>query len=181
VRKDRLYCDGNRNPLRIATQKVLYRCLRVLTAGMAPILCFTAEEVWGFVPRLPGDPDSVHLALLEAPLGGTSAAAPVLWEMLWTLRQDVQKALEAFRAQKRKTLDAAVALAVDAQSPLGRELPEDWLADFFIVSNVTIARRDAAAVEISVTDAEGAPCQRCWKRRPTQPLCDRCKSVVGGS
>ena len=65
VRKDRLYCDPAASPERRATQTVMYRCLRVVTTALAPICCFTAEEIWSHMPKLgPYDPDSVHLALL---------------------------------------------------------------------------------------------------------------------
>ena len=176
IRKDRLYCDGKTDPARVYTQAVLYRCLRVLTTGMAPLLCFTAEEVWDHLPRLPGDPSSVHLALLERPTG-TSAAPGTLWEMLWTLRQDVQKALEPFRAQKKSSLDAAVTIHLGPGAEGIAALPPAWLADFLIVSSAT-ARAGAAATTIEVTDASGHACARCWKWTAAAPLCDRCSAVI---
>ncbi|MCA1665167.1 MAG: class I tRNA ligase family protein, partial [Myxococcales bacterium] len=97
VRKDRLYCDPAASPERRATQTVLYRCLRVVTTALAPICCFTAEEVWSHMPKLgPYDPDSVHLVLL-------GAGKPQLEEEIATmgglleLRARVQKELEPFR------------------------------------------------------------------------------------
>src|SRR5262249_39883963 len=61
VRKDRLYCDGADSSQRRATQRVLASALRAITTSMAPILCFTAEEIWS---HLKSDLDSVHLALI---------------------------------------------------------------------------------------------------------------------
>jgi isoleucyl-tRNA synthetase len=181
VRKDRLYCDARQDPLRVITQHVLYRCLRVITCGMAPILCFTAEEVYGHMPRRPGDPGSVHLLLLEDDEPGTKTQQEALssWDSMWQLRQDVQKALEPFRAQKKSSLDAHVTLVVPEpeQHVVGRH-QEAWLADFFIVSKVSIER---GAPAIRVADATGFACARCWKWTPTQPLCSRCTSVVHAS
>jgi hypothetical protein len=62
VVKDRLYCDAADSPDRRAAQVVLYEAIRALATLSAPIMCFTAEDIWAFVPRRPGDPDSVHLA-----------------------------------------------------------------------------------------------------------------------
>lgn len=176
VRKDRLYCDGKRDPERVATQRVLYRCLRILVTAMAPIMVFTAEEIWEHLPKAAGDPDSVHLTSFE-PIHGTSAPAPVLWETLWDLRQQVQKELEPFRAQKKSSLDAAVTLSAPSLDGDDWKLadPLKWLADFFIVSQVDV--KDGAA--ITVAEASGHACARCWRWTPTGPLCDRCRSVVG--
>jgi isoleucyl-tRNA synthetase len=177
VRKDRLYCEARRSVERITTQRVLYRCLRVLTTAMAPILCFTAEELWSYLPKRPGDPDSVHLALLETS-AGTSADNDTLWETLWSLRGDVQKALEPFRAQKQSSLDAEVTLTRPDGDPLFA-LELAWLADLFIVSNVTLQRGDAS---LSVAPATGAACGRCWKWTPAPPpICDRCRGVLSRS
>jgi isoleucyl-tRNA synthetase len=177
VRKDRLYCDPANAPLRRGTQSVLYRAVRVLTTHMAPILCFTAEEVWSHLSKRAGDPDSVHLAgLEEAPSAAGSVAqlAPLL-----ELRQAVQKALEPFRAQKKSSLDAHVKL----ETPLAGALPPGvdaaWLADLFIVSQVTITK--GAAPSVTIAEATGHKCERCWKWTPDAPLCARCAGAVKGS
>ena len=178
VRKDRLYCDAKRSPGRIATQKVLFHCLRVITTGMAPILCFTAEEVWAALPKLPGDTSSVHLALFEViePRVGRTPEFDVLFEQLWSLRQDVQKQMEPFRAQKKSSLDASVALTVSPDHTTMHMAP-GWLADFLIVSNAVAAVGEQHGVAIA--DATGHACARCWKWTPTEPLCARCIAVVG--
>jgi isoleucyl-tRNA synthetase len=181
VRKDRLYCDGKSDPLRLGTQKVLYRCLRVITCGMAPILCFTSEEVWGMMPRQADHPESVHLAELEAgptAMTGMSAESQALWERMRQLRQDVQRALEPFRAQKKASLDASVTLTRAPGDPIGQApYGPVWLADFLIVSEVKIAHGPES---IAVAPATGNHCARCWKWTPAEPpLCERCRGVVG--
>ncbi len=182
VRKDRLYCDATQSATRRATQTVLYRALRVLVTQMAPILCFTAEQVWQHMPRLPDDADSVHLALagLGKPLD--TALAERMTRILG-LRDVSNKALEPFRAQKKSSLDAHVTLTAPAEllAELLAELqamPEDWLADLFIVSKVTLRHGQAGETGATVEDATGNKCERCWKWVPTTPLCARCQAAI---
>jgi isoleucyl-tRNA synthetase len=178
VRKDRLYCDAARSPERRATQTVLYRCLRVVTTALAPICCFTAEELWAHMPKLGAyDPDSVHLVLMGS--GGDGASASVVDAMtrLLEIRAAVQKELEPFRAQKKSSLDAHVTLSVNAaDAQLIGTLPQGWLADLLIVSHLTVKLGEPGII---VTDASGNRCDRCWKWTPAPaPLCDRCRAAV---
>ena len=69
VTKDRLYSDAVDSPARRSAQAVLYECLRAIATLVAPITCFTAEDIWAHMPKRKGDPDSVHLALF--PSAGT--------------------------------------------------------------------------------------------------------------
>ncbi len=178
VRKDRLYCDPGASHERRAAQTVMYRCLRVVTAALAPICCFTAEEIWSYLPKLGAyDPDSVHLVLLGDGGAGDAEANQAL-ERLRELRARVQKELEPFRAQKKSSLDAHVTLTVAAPDAelIGR-LPQGWLADFLIVSQTTVKLGNEPA--ISVADATGSRCERCWKwTAAPPPLCDRCQHAV---
>ena len=177
VRKDRLYCDATHSPERHATQTVLYRALRVLVTQMAPILCFSAEQMWQHMPKLPSDPSSVHLALSGRGKAADEAEANAMSRTL-ALRDVVTKALEPFRAQKKSSLDAAVTLTVPADELLRlQQLPADWLADLFIVSQVTLAA--AGEVGATVADASGNKCERCWKWQSETPLCKRCQKAVG--
>jgi isoleucyl-tRNA synthetase len=178
IRKDRLYCDPAAGPARRATRTVLYEALRALATLLAPICCFTAEEIWRHMPRRAGDAKSVHLARLPtpAPLLGT----PVPMEALLEWRGRVQKALEPFRAQKKSSLDAAVTLVLPAAEAerLGLDaLGPAFLADFFIVSQVTVAAGETP--EVRVAEAAGHRCARCWKWTPDEPLCARCQGAVG--
>jgi isoleucyl-tRNA synthetase len=176
VRKDRLYCDAATSPARRATQTVLDLALRALVTLAAPILCFTAEEIWGHMKHHPGDPSSVHLALLPA---GWAADAANKGDMATFLdvRSRVQKELEPFRAQKKASLDAAVTITAPPELAARlRALPDGWLADLCIVSSVTIA--DGAALAVGVADAAGHKCERCWKWTPAQPICTRCQAAV---
>jgi len=177
VRKDRLYCDAREAPERQAAQAVLYRALRALTLALAPICAFTSEEIWSHAPRRAGDPASVHLGLL--PVGDAQTVARDQIAPLLELRARVQKELEAFRAQKKSSLDAHVTLSVTADEAKHiATLPQGWLADLFIVSQVTVKLGDPA---VTVADAGGHRCERCWKWQAEAPLCARCRAAVGGS
>ena len=178
VRKDRLYCDPAASVERRATQTVLYRCLRVVTTALAPICCFTAEEIWSHMPKLGQyDPDSVHLALL-----GDGARQPeedaAKMGLFLELRARVQKELEGFRAQKKSSLDAHVTITVQSQlAELIGRMPQGWLADFLSVSQTTVKLGSEPAV--TVADATGNRCERCWKWTPAPPpLCERCQAAV---
>ncbi len=156
----------------------MYRALRVVTTALAPILCFTAEEIWSYMPKLGAyDPDSVHLVLLGAG-GSGDAEANAAMEKLLDLRARVQKELEPFRAQKKSSLDAQVTLTVPAADAelIGR-LPQGWLADFLIVSQTTVKLGSEPA--ITVAEATGNRCERCWKwTSAPPPLCDRCRAAI---
>ncbi len=175
VRKDRLYCDAADGPERRAAQTVLYAALRAVTLTMAPILCFTAEEIWTHLPKRAEDPASVHLARAESGWASDPGTNEALAAFL-DLRSRVQKELEAFRAQKKSSLDAHVTLSVraDEAERIGR-LPAGWLADLLIVSQVTVKLGEPG---ITVADASGHKCERCWKWTPQAPLCARCQTAV---
>jgi len=192
VRKDRLYCDLEAP--RRQSQTVLYAALRALTALSAPVLCFTAEEIWSHMPRLERDPSSVHLALFPDGFAADPAIAGVLGALLeW--RAAVQQALESFRAQKKDSLDAEVLLparhlAALAAHPVlaGEADAAAWLADLFIVSRVGGYDGEAgpaasglpplSSAEVRVGDAAGHRCARCWKLRPESPVCARCSAAL---
>jgi isoleucyl-tRNA synthetase len=179
VVKDRLYCDAADSPSRRAAQTVLYAIGRTLAKLAAPILCFTAEDVWRHLPKSPQDPASVHLALL--PQGSAldpEAPLAIEWSTLFGYRERVLKAMEAFRAQKHHPLDAEVTIrpAAADRPLLERELGR--LADLFVVSRVVLGD-DAAEPTVTVGQAPGTRCERCWKYTDAAPpLCARCQPVV---
>jgi isoleucyl-tRNA synthetase len=186
VIKDRLYCDAAGSPGRRAAQTVVYAIGRALATLAAPILVFTAEDVWGHLPRRAGDPSSVHLALLPrgaAIAEGDETAAR--WARLLGYRERVLKQLEPFRAAKHHPLDAAVTIrpAAGDRAFLTEHLAE--LPDLFVVSAVSLGEdalgdEAAAGPIITVEQAPGRRCARCWKYTMTaSDLCDRCARVVG--
>ncbi|HSD88838.1 MAG TPA: class I tRNA ligase family protein, partial [Kofleriaceae bacterium] len=178
VTKDRLYSDAVDSPARRAAQLVQYECVRAIATLSAPILSFTAEDIWTYMPKRAGDPDSVHLALFpEAREADTALEKD--FEMLLAWRERVTKAIEPFRAQKNKSVDARVTLqAKDSAATLQKY--KDELADLFIVSGVEIASGD----ETVVVEAHTGPrCERCWKhydKLAADPVdvCERCATAL---
>lgn len=179
VTKDRLYSDAIDSPARRSAQVVMYECLRAIATIGAPILSFTCEDIWKYMPKRQGDPDSVHLALFPE---GRAASAELMndFAVLLVWRERVTKQLEAFRAQKHKSVDAAVTLAANAadRAVLSRYAAE--LADLFIVSSVEVKDGDST---VSVAAHPGPKCERCWKhfdRLATEPndVCERCASAL---
>jgi isoleucyl-tRNA synthetase len=185
VAKDRLYSDAPGSPGRRAAQVVLYECLRAITTLAAPILAFTAEDIWQHLPRRAGDPDSVHLATYPEvrPTGEADAALVTDFGVLIAWRERVTKALEPFRAAKHKSVDARVTLRppVADRAVLARYAGE--LADLFIVSAVELGAAGPDAVE--VMEHAGPRCERCWKhfdKLAAEPsdVCERCAAALAG-
>jgi isoleucyl-tRNA synthetase len=185
VAKDRLYSDAPGSPARRAAQVVLYECLRAITTLSAPILSFTAEDIWQHMPRRAGDPDSVHLATYPEvrPTGEEHAALVGEFGVLIEWRDRVTKALEPFRAAKHKSVDARVTLhPVERERPLLARYAGE-LADLFIVSDVVIGTTGDG--EVDVVEHPGPRCERCWKHWGALALepsdvCERCAAALRG-
>ncbi|MGE0869156.1 MAG: isoleucine--tRNA ligase [Kofleriaceae bacterium] len=189
VTKDRLYSDPVDGQARRAIQLVLYECLRTIATLSAPILAFTAEDIWRYMPKRAGDPDSVHLAQFpEAPDEANAVDLVLAFSRLLTWRERVTKALEPFRAEKNKSVDARVTLY---HSPKDQDLKtyRDELADLFIVSEVVLkeASRNGGpsddAEDVKVELHPGKRCERCWKRydmlaAKPDDVCERCARAL---
>jgi isoleucyl-tRNA synthetase len=189
ILKDRLYTYPAGSSGRRAAQTVLHEILHKMTRLMAPVLAFTAEEVWRHIPGASG---SVHTQLLpEVDPRAVDDELAARWEKLRALRSLVTKAAEEARAAKQigHSLDAKAVLHVDPRwedflAPYAAELPF-----LFIVSQVDLVEGSGGAfrdpelqgVGVDVVRAEGAKCQRCWNysvsvgEDPAHPqVCGRC-------
>jgi isoleucyl-tRNA synthetase len=181
IRKDSLYCDAPADPKRRAYRTVLDILFHALVRYAAPILCFTAEEVWG--TRFP-DAGSVHLLEwpeIDATWTDTRLAAQ--WVELRSLRQVVSAEIEPKRRDKEigSSLEAKVVIGL----PDGRDRPNvtaEELAELLIVSEAeidTVAHGPVAVVHRS----DYHKCGRCWRLLPEVKedgdLCGRCEAVVG--
>ena len=198
ILKDRLYASPADSRERRSAQTAMHTIGRTLATLAAPILAFTAEEIW---EALPGTKEeSVHLArfetLDELPEDPSSDMA---WEHLTKLRDEVAAILEEARREKTigSSLEGGILLAGSgllegdlAASGLGRE----GLADFFIVSDASDAPlgegsgwRESASypgLRLTFRKAAGRRCDRCWKVTPeaeSDGLCDRCRRVLESS
>ena len=182
IRKDSLYCDAAASPKRRAYRTVLDILFHALVRYAAPILCFTAEEVWG--TRYP-DGGSVHL--LEWPGVSPDWIDPRLaesWAELRALRLLVNGEIEPKRRAKElgSSLEAKVTIGLADQRdrPLANSAD---LAELFIVSDVGITESTQHAVAI-VHRTDLLKCGRCWRHLPEVAadgdLCARCDEVVHG-
>ena len=182
--KDRLYCEDTDGAKRRSAQTALYLILDTMTKIMAPILCFTADEIWLAMPHKDGDDvrnvlfNDMNMPFADYGLSGDEMAK---WEKIIAVRTVVNGVLETARAEKKigKALEAAVILTVPAEDAFLAEMDKELLADLLIVSkvDVTVGTELAASVE----NAPGAKCPRCWKHSEnagTDDLCPRCAAVV---
>jgi isoleucyl-tRNA synthetase len=189
VLKDRLYTTATKSQARRSAQTALYRLLDALVRLMAPLMSFTAEEVWGHMGR----PDSVHIACFPEPSelsAGLDAAARKRsedWDRLIEVRDTVLKSLETARNDKLigAPLEARVRLRAAGDVYALLKQYEGELPALFIVSQVELESGEAA-LDIAVERAAGQKCERCWKystdigadaRYPT--ICWPCAGAIG--
>ncbi len=167
IRKDCLYCEAEGSAKRRAYRTVLDTLFHALVRYAAPILAFTAEEVWQ--ARFPSEDESVHM--LEWPVLPEGASVESDWAAIRALRQQVTEAIEPYRREKqvRSSLEAEVTVPSLPAS-------EEDLTELFIVSKVT--KGDA----VTVVPTQRHKCGRCWRHLPEVAqdgaLCDRCAGVV---
>jgi isoleucyl-tRNA synthetase len=174
VVKDRLYTFAPKSAARRSAQTAMWRIAEAMTRLIAPILSFTADEVWQFLPPVHGRANSVHLALfpdVAEIVPGSVAGLEADWEKLMDVRQMVMLELEALRLAKSigKSLDASVRVIASEGSPEAIVLKqyESSLAEFFNVSQASVqvvgASQEASAIWIEAQVADGAKCGRCWR------------------
>ncbi len=171
IRKDCLYCDAESDPKRRAYRTVLDLLFHTLVRYAAPILAFTAEEVWQ--SRYPSEDGSVHF--LEwpelPPLPGDDAIS-TQWADIRALREKVTEAIEPYRREKtiRSSLEAEVTVPEMLR-------PAAELAEVFIVADVKLKSGD-----VTVARTDHQKCGRCWRLLPEVEaegaLCHRCAQVV---
>ncbi len=203
VRRDTLYCEVPDSSQRRAVQTVLYQALRSITLLMAPILSFTAEEIWAYLPEKQGL-ESVHLACFPEPmLLEVEEAWVKKWDKLLQIRGEITKALERARKDQKligNTLEASILISSkDDQLATFIKEEQDTLLYLAIVSDlqyvdelpevqsgeVVFVSEQWPGLTILVQKARGQKCARCWQWHdsvgtdPALPdLCRRCAEVV---
>lgn len=176
IRKDALYCEPISSEMRKACLTVLDHIFRCLTTWLAPILCFTAEEVW--LSRFGDGADSVHLQTFpKIPANWQNSALAEKWEKIRDVRRVVTGALEIERVQKRigSSLEAAPTVHV-ADNNLFAALQGVDLAEICITSGAKIVAgegpadafrlHDVPGIAVEPKRAEGKKCARSWKISP---------------
>jgi isoleucyl-tRNA synthetase len=189
--KDRLYTAASNSVARRSAQTAMYHILEAFVRWMAPILCYTADEIWEYIP---GDREaSVFLAEWYHGFDEVAVADDIDWGQLIPLRDAVNKVLETHRqaGEIGSGLDASV--SVYANSSLYPELQklQDELRFVLITSDAVAKPLEEAVEAASATDIEGVKvlvsvsphekCERCWQRREAvgqnaahETLCERC-------
>ena len=166
IRKDRLYCDRPDSYERRVTRSVMAVIFNGLTSWLAPILAYTAEEAWSHRPEgVFEDVDSVHLREFPSvPENWHNPALAGKWFAVRNVRDEVLAAIEPLRADKtiRSSLEAHPVITVDEGH--GQAIEGLDMAEICITSQVTIEKGNA--LEVSIKQAEGNKCQRCWKILP---------------
>lgn len=186
--KDRLYCEKEDSELRRAAQTAMYRILSAVARLAAPIISFTAEEIWQFMPHTSADDtESVFLNQMPEKSGIEFSEAFIeKWNFIYAARESANKALEDARNEKiiGKSLEAKIIIKsseadFERYSDLAKQLTE-----ILIVSDVEIEKNDGETV-FEVAKAEGGKCERCWcyskyvgenHEHPT--LCQRCAIAI---
>jgi len=180
IRKDRLYCDDPASAERRACRTVMAEIYNYLTAWLAPILAFTAEEAWSYRPEGMFDSaDSVHLREFPTPpVSWENAGLAGKWFAVREVRDAVLAAIEPHRASKEigSSLEAAPRIVVDGDYAKAVEGLD--MAEIAITSQAMVESGDALGVTFG--KAEGQKCQRCWKVLPevSEDLCVRCSGAV---
>ena len=180
--KDALYCEAANSPDRRSVQTALYEMVKTVATWMAPILCFSAQDVADELLRLTGTAFDVH--------GGTWAVKGGDGDARWVnelrpRRDAVLAKLEAFRAAGHKALEASITVTPSAAERLLWQQHLVHLTLLCEVSKIELSASDAEATTVTVSEAPGPECPRCWRRTGTasghaqEPdLCIRCASVV---
>ncbi len=190
--KDALYCEAAGAPARRSVQTTLYEMLRALATWMAPILCFTAQDLADEITRTTGEPFDVHGGVRsEIFHAGKDMGNPNRrWvEEIRPRREAILRPLEAFRAAGHKSLEARVSVRPSAAERPHWEWNRDHLIELCVVSGLEIADDDAPGdTEITVEASPYPACPRCWRRLgppavdPRDPnLCPRCAAAVPAS
>ena len=188
VIKDRLYCADDH--ARRCAQTALYSILVDFTKLLAPILCFTSQEIWSYIPKLDGMKDYVVFEQMPEAKAAADEAFEAKWDRIMAIRDDVKKVLEQARADKviGSALEAGLTLYCSKEVyDFLNAIPMDELADLFIVSHVDLVEGEGGVkglvegLGVSAAHAAGNKCLRCWKYETTvgeDGLCPRCAKVL---
>ena len=185
VVKDRLYTDAANSPRRRSTQTALHRMVAGLCKMLAPVLAFTADEAWEFVPGR--TVDSAHQLTWQPMDFQRPEVEKAAWKALFELRQLALPELEKARQAKEigKALEAKLTFTGSSPALPAAQANQDALRELLNVSQLKITPTAEAALTVSVSKAAGEKCERCWHwetdvgSHPEHPtICGRCVKAV---
>lgn len=198
VLKDRLYTSPAASRERRSAQSAIYLLLHTMTRLLAPVLSFTAEEVWAAMPGYAGKETSVHMSQFPEPNPGhEDKELAARWETMLGIRAEISRAIEIARQSKiiGHSLDAAVTILPPEDLRTMLMAYEEELRTLLIVSQVEIVDADVpgayesseiTGLKIGVAKAAGQKCGRCWIYSPVigtealhPEICDRCLAHLG--
>lgn len=197
VLKDRLYVEGADSKSRKAAQTTIYKILDAIVRLVSPILPYTSDEIWQYMPHKAGD-NTLNIVLNDMPRPidiSVNKGFLDKWDKIQLLRNDVQKVLEQSRKDKviGKALEAKVKLFCNGEMYDFISAISDELKTVFIVSGVEVKNGDSGdvkaesleGVSITVEPADGQKCERCWSHSTTvgqnaehPTLCERCVNII---
>lgn len=193
ILKDRLYTSSKTGQERRAAQTVLFMHLNVMVRLMAPIMPFTTDEIWRYMPQFNGKAESVHLMeFLPVEAAYINEELAQKWDVIGEVRQIVAKALETARVNKEigHSLDALVQITAGPALYNILSDPAVDLRSVLIVSQVALCKAEDGAeifdgLEIAVSGVDSEKCQRCWVYDATvgtvaahPQICARCAAAL---
>jgi isoleucyl-tRNA synthetase len=188
VLKDRMYTFAPTSHARRSAQTVLWKITETLVRLVAPILSFTADEVWEYLPKVEGREASVHLARFPKPEDVYSEdPAPLLeeWKQIFAVRDQAFAVLEEARKAKHigKGLEAELMITAPGELLAILRRHADGLKEILNVSRVTVV--EGAELQVTGLPASGTKCARCWNYMPDvsnygiwQNVCPRCQDAL---
>ena len=188
VLKDRLYTEKADSKQRRAAQTAMYIILDSLTRMIAPILAYTSDEIWKYMPHS-SDCDAENIIFNSMPEKVIVDCDAAKWDRIHELRDTVKKSLETVIKDKtiRTSLEASVTLKANGEELEFLRNVESDLATVLIVSNVCVVEANVTELTVEVAKACGEKCERCWafsetvgtdSNHPT--LCKRCADILNG-
>ncbi|MGN0550397.1 MAG: isoleucine--tRNA ligase [Acutalibacteraceae bacterium] len=189
VLKDRLYTEGTDSLSRRAAQTAIYIILDSMTRMIAPILAYTSEEIWKYMPHC-GDSDPQSILFNEMPkLVNLQLEDGFMdkWDKIHQLRDTVKKSIELSVKEKivKSSLECKITLIASKDEFDFISSVKDELQTAFIVSAVELASKESGELEVTVEKAPGEKCERCWSYSETvgknsehPTICERCASVL---
>jgi isoleucyl-tRNA synthetase len=184
--KDNLYCNRPDDPQRRASQQAVFTLLRETLLLMAPILSFTCEEAWGYLPAYPGQAPFIHLEQFpkidERLRSGVDRER---WDRIMAVRDRVLKEIETARAARLigDSLEADVEIAANGEDEKLLRENGELFKTILVVAALSV--RPGSEEKITVRKAQGRKCPRCWNWVAATPssglhpeLCPRCAAAV---
>jgi isoleucyl-tRNA synthetase len=189
IQKDNLYCNRLDAPERRAAQQTVFTLLRETLLLMAPILSFTCEEAWGYLPDHAGKKPFIHLERFPradgTPVPALDAAR---WERIMAIRDRILKEIESARAARLigDSLEAEIEITAAGDDEALLRADSELFKTILVVAGLTV--RKGKVEKITVAKATGRKCPRCWNRvtdastDPLNPeLCPRCAAAVSNA